>query len=163
MSNRPAAERRPSLAVTIRQAAPADTASIARLACQLGYPSTETQVARRLQALQDTPDSAVLVAESGGAAASEAGPLLGWIHVSVNRLVESDPDAEIRGLVVDEGSRSAGVGRRLVEAAESWALGRGFDTISVRSNVIRDRAHRFYERLGYERKKTQHKFRKRLS
>ena len=143
--------------VTIRPAAPADAGTIAELACQLGYPSTEAQVALRLEALRGSPDSSVLVAEA------ETGPLLGWIHVSVNRLVESDPDAEIRGLVVQEAARSAGIGRRLVEAAESWARGRGFDRISVRSNVIRDGAHQFYERLGYERKKTQHKFRKPLA
>jgi GNAT superfamily N-acetyltransferase len=93
---------------------------------------------------------------------AEGGSLLGWIHVSINRLVESDPDAEIRGLVVDEAARSGGLGRRLVEEAEAWALERGHGWISVRSNVIRDRTHRFYERLGYRRTKTQHKFRKQL-
>ena len=143
-------------AVTIRPAAAGDAPEIAELATQLGYPSTAEQIARRLEALRGAPDSAVLVA------GAESGPLLGWIHVSANRLVESDPDAEIRGLVVDEAARSGGIGRRLVEEAESWALRRGFGRISVRSNVIRDRAHRFYERLGYERKKTQHKFQKRL-
>jgi len=34
--------------------------------------------------------------------------------------------------------------------------------MSVRSNVIRDRAHKFYERQGYEHCKTQKAFRKRL-
>lgn len=141
----------------MRPAVAADAAAIAGLASQLGYPSTGEQVSRRLEALRGAPDSAVLVAEAG------TGSTLGWIHVSVNRLVESEPDAEIRGLVVDETARSGGVGRHLVEAAESWARNRGFGLISVRSNVIRDRAHRFYERLGYERTKTQHKFRKRLA
>ena len=76
--------------------------------------------------------------------------------------MESDPDAEIRGLVVDEEARSGGLGQKLVEAAESWARERGHNWMSVRSNVIRERTHRFYERLGYGRAKTQHKFRKRL-
>jgi hypothetical protein len=34
--------------------------------------------------------------------------------------------------------------------------------MSVRSNVIRDRAHKFYERQGYEHYKTQKAFRKPL-
>jgi len=147
--------------VTVREATPDDAGEIAGLASQLGYPSPADQVSRRLDALRNAPDSAVLVAEVGAEAG--AGTLLGWIHVSINRLVESDPDAEIRGLVVDEASRSGGIGGRLVGAAESWARGRGLDLMSVRSNVIRDRAHRFYEQLGYERQKTQHKFRKRLA
>ena len=34
--------------------------------------------------------------------------------------------------------------------------------MSVRSNVIRERAHQFYERTGYEHYKTQKSFRKPL-
>jgi hypothetical protein len=34
--------------------------------------------------------------------------------------------------------------------------------MSVRSNVVRERAHKFYERGGYEHYKTQKSFRKPL-
>jgi GNAT superfamily N-acetyltransferase len=36
-----------------------------------------------------------------------------------------------------------------VSAAETWAAKRGAKRLRVRSNVMRERAHRFYERLGY--------------
>ena len=57
----------------------------------------------------------------------------------------------------------AGVGRLLVEAAEEWALERGFDIMGVRSNTLRLDAHAFYEHLGYRVVKTQKAFRKRLN
>ena len=35
--------------------------------------------------------------------------------------------------------------------------------MTVRSNVVRHESHPFYERVGYERTKTQHAYRKRLA
>lgn len=55
-----------------------------------------------------------------------------------------------------------GVGATLLAAAEAWAAARGHDTLRVRSNVIRVDAHRFYERLGYERVKQSLVFQKHL-
>jgi GNAT superfamily N-acetyltransferase len=63
---------------------------------------------------------------------------------------------------VDEGQRSLGAGAKLLEAAEQWAKARGCQGISVRSNVVRERAHGFYLRNGYEHYKTQKAFRKPL-
>jgi GNAT superfamily N-acetyltransferase len=50
----------------------------------------------------------------------------------------------------------------LLDAAEKWARGKKCKGMSVRSNVIRDRAHAFYERQGYLHIKTQKAFRKPL-
>jgi GNAT superfamily N-acetyltransferase len=100
----------------------------------------------------------VFVAESPDAATG----LVGWVHVSVSHLLESDIRAEVNGLIVAEGQRSAGAGAKLLEAAEQWALRHGCRAMNVRSNVIRERAHVFYERHGYEHYKTQKAFRKAL-
>src|SRR6267143_1648700 len=93
---------------------------------------------------------AAFVAESPDAATG----VVGWVHVSVAHLLESDIRAEVNGLVVAEGQRSAGAGARLLAAAEEWARKHGCKGMSVRSNVIRERAHKFYERNGYEHYKT---------
>ena len=50
----------------------------------------------------------------------------------------------------------------VIAAAEDWARKRGCKGMSVRSNVIRERAHQFYLRNGYEHFKTQKSFRKPL-
>jgi GNAT superfamily N-acetyltransferase len=64
--------------------------------------------------------------------------------------------------VVDARFRSQGLGRRLLAYAEDWARERGCTEIGLRSNVIRDRAHVFYEKLGYQHIKTQKAFRKHI-
>ena len=60
------------------------------------------------------------------------------------------------GLSVGSDVRRMGVGRGLVKAVEAWAQQFGDGPIVVRSNVVRPESHPFYEKIGYERKKTQH-------
>jgi GNAT superfamily N-acetyltransferase len=140
----------------IRPARRNDAGRIAVLSGQLGYPATTRQVAHRLAQLKPAKNNAVFVAESGG-------DVMGWLHVSVTHLLESDVRAEINGLVVADGQRSLGAGARLLAAAEEWARKRKCRGMSVRSNVIRERAHDFYLKNGYEHYKTQKAFRKALS
>jgi GNAT superfamily N-acetyltransferase len=140
----------------IRAAHPPDHARIAELAGQLSYPSTTAEIARRLQGIESSPAAAVFVAEL------ETGEIAGWIAVFVYRTVEADARAEVSGLVVDERFRSRRVGEHLLARAEEWARENGCHAIGLRSNVIRDRAHAFYERHGYAHIKTQKAFRKQL-
>ena len=63
---------------------------------------------------------------------------------------------------MDDAHRARGLGRRLVAAVEAWASSRGLERMAVRSSVARTGSHPFYERLGYERAKTQHAYRKQL-
>jgi len=143
-------------ALKIRRAKITDAARIAELSGQLGYPATAEQIRRRLRQIQPVSHNAVFVADAG-----EAG-ILGWLHVSKEALLETEVRAEVNGLVVAEGHRSLGAGAQLLAAAEDWARGHGCTGMSVRSNVIRERAHKFYERNGYEQYKTQKSFRKPL-
>ncbi len=140
--------------VTIRPAAPADAAPLARLCSQLGYPTSVGEVQERLDHLQQYPQHRVYVAES------DAGQVVGWVHVYLCPMLLADLGAEIGGLVVEEGWRGSGIGRRLMQQAEQWAQEQGCWAMHVRSNILRERAHRFYERLGYQSIKTQRVFRR---
>jgi GNAT superfamily N-acetyltransferase len=142
--------------VTIRRAKPGDAARLAALAGELGYPSSPSEMRARLRAVKPAADNAVLVAENPD------GDVIGWLHVSVSRLLEVPLRAEVNGLVVGERYRSSGAGASLLEEGENWARKKKCLNMSVRSNVIRDRAHAFYERQGYEHYKTQKAFRKSL-
>jgi GNAT superfamily N-acetyltransferase len=95
-------------------------------------------------------------------AESQDAGIIGWAHVSVTHLVESGTRAELNSLIVADGQRSLGAGARLLAATEAWARKHDCPSMSVRSNVVRERAHSFYEREGYEHYKTQKAFRKYL-
>jgi GNAT superfamily N-acetyltransferase len=140
--------------MTIRTARLEDAPAIAVLATQLGYPTQTEQAEARLRDVLNRSDGAVLVAEG------EDGTAIGWVQVVGAWRVSNDPSAEIVAMVVDEKHRSQGIGAALVEAATGWAVRHGFRTIRVRSNTVRERTHAFYERLGFQRTKTQVAFAK---
>ena len=82
------------------------------------------------------------------------GRLIGYAMVTL----ASDPDdtfesargvAEVVTLVVAEGHRSGGLGRRLLEAAERVARERGFDAMKIYVMRGTRRAQAFYETAGY--------------
>ncbi|SRR5260221_246247 len=142
--------------VRVRRARLADARRVAELSGQLGYPATERQMKVRLRDVIKDKEAACFVA------LSRDGELIGWIHVSTTPLMEVERRAEVNGLVVDEAARSGGAGGLLLAAGEKWARGKKCKSMSVRSNVLRERAHGFYLRNGYEHYKTQKAFRKGL-
>lgn len=143
--------------LTIRTPEPADYARLAELAGELGYPSTAADIARRLTALTKiSPQHAVFVAQREGE------PIAGWICLAMQGTIESDAHVEVTGFVVGAEFRSQGIGEKLLAQGEEWAREQGARTMRLRSNVIRDRAHAFYVREGYEHYKTQKALRKKL-
>jgi GNAT superfamily N-acetyltransferase len=146
----------PATEVKIRRARASDAGRIAELSGQLGYPATDRQIEQRLSRLLPTSAHLVLVAELPGVG------VIGWLHASLLPLLESDARAEINGLVVADGHRGVGAGATMLEAAEQWARRRGCKHVNLRSNVVRDLAHAFYLRQGYDHYKTQKAFRKAL-
>jgi N-acetylglutamate synthase-like GNAT family acetyltransferase len=140
---------------TVRPAKLSDAAALAKLATELGYPSTTRQVEQRMNAVRRDSKHFVLVAES-------AGSVVGWAHAYLCCLIESDLHAELGGLVVDEAHRDRGVGGELLEKVEEWARQKGCSAVTVRSNITRTAAHKFYAARGYAQIKTQLAFRKPL-
>jgi len=141
--------------MTIRGAQPPDSAELTRLSIQLGYALTVDEMKERLAVLLPNERHYIAVAMSGAR-------MLGRMHVEHSSSIEEGERAELKGLVVDADARRSGVGRKLVEVAESWARSRGLPFLIVRSNVVREQAHLFYLALGYSREKTQHYYRKAL-
>jgi GNAT superfamily N-acetyltransferase len=144
------------MTMTIRNARTYDAQAIADLCGELGYPATREQVVKRLAVVDATPASRVLVAEN------EEGRVVGWLHVGLAAHLTDDAGAEILGLVVRESARGAGIGAGLLRSAQAWAQANGVARLRVRSRAERERAHRFYERAGYVRVKTQAVFDKPL-
>lgn len=127
--------------------------ALARLAGELGYPSTAGEMRIRFAAL--SPGDEVLVAENDGSVDA-------WMHLAIVVSLEGSPFAEIRGLVVTESKRSTGIGAELIRAAEGWATTRGVSRLRVRTNTLRKRTHVFYERCGFVLKKEQRAYERSL-
>jgi len=142
-------------ALELRLARAADAEALARLSAQLGYPNQAAAVAERLAAIHEFGLGEVFAAVLDGG-------VVGWLHVALHPTLEHPLAAEILGLVIDGGVRSRGIGARLVAAAEDWARAHGCAELVVRSNVLRERAHAFYDARGFLRWKRQQVFRKSL-
>jgi len=142
--------------VEIRPARLSDAQAVASLATQLGYPTSREQARQRLEALAPLDDHAVFLAVNGQR------EIAGMLHVYLSLDPVAEPRAEIGSLIVDSSQRSQGIGQALTGAAEAWARAHNLPGIGVHCNVLRERAHIFYERLGFKRLKTQYEFRKGL-
>jgi GNAT superfamily N-acetyltransferase len=132
-----------------------DSAEVARLCTQLGYPTTTEEMTARMGVVISAGDRQVFVVEEGDR-------LSGWIAIELRTTLETGRKAEIVGLVVDAQARRSGTGKALVEAAERWVRQHGLDAVLVRSNTVRPESHPFYEGIGFVRRKTQHVYSKTL-
>jgi GNAT superfamily N-acetyltransferase len=142
--------------VQIRPIQEDDVPGVAVLCEQLGYPADIPVVLARVRRIAADAGRSVLVACVDDV-------VVGWIDLSMECHLQSEPAALIGGLVVAEAARGQEIGRQLCQAAEAWARGCGMTRIRVRSNAIRERAHAFYLRDGYARVKTSAVFEKTLS
>lgn len=138
-------DRMPDI-LTIRPVLPNDLDSAAPLCGQLGYPATAKELVARLDNLEESDDNLLLMAEMDGEA-------LGVIHACLLRMFIEPPQAIVLSLIVAEAARGKNVGAKLLRAAEDWARTKGVHTVMVGSNVVRERAHRFYHANGYAEQK----------
>jgi N-acetylglutamate synthase-like GNAT family acetyltransferase len=132
------------LELTVRDAREEDSAAIADLLGQLGYPASAGAVPARIDRMRAAGDR-VVVAEVDGSVAG-----LAALHVSPS-LEHSTPAGKLAALVVDEAHRGTGLGRALVDAMEAEARERGCGVFFLTTAEGRADAHAFYERLGLER------------
>jgi N-acetylglutamate synthase-like GNAT family acetyltransferase len=142
--------------VLVRPARLEDAAEIANLSTELGYPTSEGEMKRRMEKLLQSVAYFLAVAE-------QESRVIGWVAAERRLLLESGERADIVGLIVTKNARRSGTGLALVHAAEAWAIQQGMRTMAVRSSVARLESHPFYERLGYVRAKTQHAYLKQLA
>lgn len=128
----------------IRPATAGDSPALAHLIAQLGHESLPAEVAERLATLQ-AEGTAVLVADMGGTA-------VGCLATSIMRTLHRPAlVGRVSLLVVDEPLRGRGIGAALIRSAEQVLAARGCYMVEITSNFSWVDAHRFYERLGYEK------------
>jgi GNAT superfamily N-acetyltransferase len=130
----------------MRPALPADAPAIAALLTQLGYPTTPDEARDRLAALAARGGfDRVIVAEAEGRVVAVM-----TLHLTPE-LHRARPLGRVTALVVDESVRGRGVGAQMMAEAERIFRAEGAGLLELTSNMRRVDAHRFYERLGYQR------------
>lgn len=129
--------------IHVRRARDADSPDLLRLLGQLGY--AEDAAAEALGSVLADPAHVVLVAVDGDR-------VLGYVNVNFRiQLHHAAEVATLDELVVAAGCRGDGIGGRLVDEVVALARRRGARRVEAASALAREGAHRFYERLGFER------------
>lgn len=88
----------------------------------------------------------ILVAEDG------KGGFIGWLEVSLRGYAEgceTSPVGYLEGWYVMPEHRKKGVGRKLIEAAEDWARGKGCTEMASDTELQNALSQRVHTRLGY--------------
>jgi GNAT superfamily N-acetyltransferase len=142
--------------IVIRRMTAQDVPVSQALLSQLGYQLDALEVRRRYNAVAQSGDHTLMVAEQDGC-------VIALCHAYARPALDKPPEVIVQALVVDQASRGGGVGKIMMAAAETWAADRGFKSVALASHVSRSQAHVFYEAIGYRRAATSHLFRKALS
>lgn len=129
-----------------RHATQTDCPAIHRLASELEQEELDPAIFARIFKEQlARPDMACLVCE-------EEGEVVAFINLRFEwQLHHCERICEIMEFIVSAGHRDEGLGTRLFAEACLKAKQEGCAQIEVASNVLRQDAHRFYERQGMRR------------
>ena len=71
--------------------------------------------------------------------------------VSASSYLHNDLSGRIIALVVSKELRQRGIGARLIAAAEKNCIQRGIIRVTLTTRFDREKAHEFYEKIGYAR------------
>ena len=131
------------MSISVRDATIADSVQIAGLVSALGYPTSPVQMRKRLDSILSDDNYATTVACDGE-------QVVGFIGTRIGPLYESDAGyGQIMALAVARDRQRQGIGRLLMQAAESVLMGRDVSVLMVTSGNQRADAHAFYESHGY--------------
>jgi len=145
--------------LVVRPMEPRDAEAVTGLIVQLGYDRPLDEVVGWIERLE--PDRGVAFVACLDTVGGDE--VVGWIEVSLESHLATAPYALIGGLVVKDGLRGLGVGKRLCAEVEAWSRNKGLTVVRVTSRSTREEAHRFYLREGYKQIKTSTVFEKVLS
>ena len=141
----------PTPVFSVREAATSDAPRIASLADELGYRVDTEETKHRLASLPAA--HIVLVADIPEG-------VVGWLHAFHGQSMLHGDRVEIVGLAVAADHQGQGVGTALIAHLEQWTHQLGVQVIRVLSGSERIAAHRFYDKCGYRRLKTEQVFTK---
>lgn len=121
----------------------------------MGYGASEETVLKRIEELGGDEHFFIRVYE-------EDGEVIGFIQAERYIVLYSGSGWNIVSLAVRPDCQNRGIGKMLLCALEEHAVNEGSDFVRLNSRIEREKAHGFYEHLGYVSDKTQKRFIKEL-
>jgi len=139
--------------IIVRKAEVRDVKELLILNEQLGYKTTAEKLQASLEDLSGNPEYEIFVAEQ-----TRSKILVGFINAYIMKSIIEEYSYEVLGLVVRDGFRGLNIGVHLLAEIEKIARSKQIRYITLRSNVKREKAHKFYLREGFIIRKSQHAF-----
>ena len=131
----------------IRKATMKDTEALLSLYEDLGYPTTASKLARRLETILSQPHYGCLLAERNG-------EILGFLGYAKLFFFEADGSYyRILALSVAKETRRQGIASRLIDELKKQAVKEGVKALALNSGLTAERnaAHQFYQAVGFEK------------
>jgi GNAT superfamily N-acetyltransferase len=129
--------------LVIRLAEESDAEAMALLMTQLGYDTRTSEMKMRMETIARDSRYRTFVAVRIGKICGMIGTL-SYASYEHNNL-----GGWIMALVVLDGMRGRGVGKKLIAAAENDFVQRNIRRVAVNTRFTRKEAHTFYENCGY--------------
>ncbi|MFE7083275.1 GNAT family N-acetyltransferase [Priestia megaterium] len=134
----------------VREFQTEDIPQLVHLMDQLGYPTSLEKLESRFSNIQSQPNYHTLVAELNN-------KVVGMVGLCHNLFYEYDSSyVRIVAFIVDADHRRKGIGEKLMNEAEKWAMEQEAAYIMLNSGNRKERkaAHKFYLNMGYKDKST---------
>ena len=131
----------------IRKATIKDAEALLSLYGDLGYPTTASKLARRLETILSQPHYGCLLAERNG-------EVLGFLGYAKLFFFEADGSYyRILALSVAKETRRQGIASRLIDELKKQAIKEGVKALALNSGLTAERnaAHQFYQAVGFEK------------
>jgi ribosomal protein S18 acetylase RimI-like enzyme len=139
--------------IAIRAGTDADREAVLALAPRLavGVAPWRDQMEALAAGRRWLEDSLAAAARGDGAVlvAGVAGQVLGVISIQPSRHFTGERDGYIGELAVAEHASRRGIGRALIEAADTWARGYGLAHLTLHTGARNAGARAFYAALGF--------------
>ena len=120
----------------------------------LGYDVDVENVKKQIEKLTNDKEQHIII----GYEDENTSKIIGFVHAQVYESFYSDLGLNILGLAVNPDSQGRGIGRKLMNKLEQYAVENRISFIRLNSAMKREEAHKFYEHIGYTCDKIQKRF-----
>ena len=133
----------------------ADTPEVAEI-CRvaLGYDIDVENVKKQIKKLTNDKKQHIII----GYEDENTRKIIGFVHAQMYESFYSGLGLNILGLAVNPDFQGRGIGKKLMERLEQYAVENSISFIRLNSALKREEAHKFYEHIGYTCDKVQKRF-----